>query len=114
MTYTCAHGVQNAGAHGDDVRGSPHRPLHRGGGMGLSPANHRPAAGTVLVGEPLETASIAVVVVHGRDQDPHWMLDNFVRPLDLPHVAFILPAAQEGSWYPNRFFDPAEDNEPCV
>jgi phospholipase/carboxylesterase len=82
--------------------------------MGLSPANPRPAAGTVLVGEPLETASIAVVVVHGRDQDPHWMLDNLVRPLDLPHVAFILPAAQEGSWYPNRFFDPAEDNEPWV
>jgi phospholipase/carboxylesterase len=74
----------------------------------------RPAGGTVLVGEPLETASVAVVVVHGRDQDPQWMLENLVRPLDLPHVAFILPAAQEGSWYPNRFFDPAEDNEPWV
>jgi predicted esterase len=82
--------------------------------MGLSPANPRPATGTVVVGEPLETASVAVVVVHGRDQDPRWMLENLVWQLDLPRAAFILPSAESGSWYPNRFFDRAEANEPWL
>lgn len=82
--------------------------------MGLSPANPRPATDTVVVGHPLETASLAVVVVHGRDQDPHWMLENLVAPLDLPDAAFILPTVQGRSWYPGRFFDPTEANEPWV
>jgi phospholipase/carboxylesterase len=82
--------------------------------MGLSRANPRDPAGTVIVGTPLEHASLAVVVVHGRDQDPHWMLDNLVRRLGLPDLAFILPAAENRTWYPNRFFDPTEDNEPWV
>jgi predicted esterase len=82
--------------------------------MGLSPANPRPASETVVVGAPLETASLVVVVVHGRDQDPHWMLEHLVAPLDLPDAAFILPTVEGGSWYPGRFFDPTEANEPWV
>jgi predicted esterase len=82
--------------------------------VGLSPANPRHAAGTVVAGEPLETASIAVVVVHGRDQDPRWMLENLVWQLDLPRAAFVLPSAATGSWYPHRFFDPIEANEPWL
>jgi len=82
--------------------------------VGLSPANPRHATGTVVAGEPLETASIAVVVVHGRDQDPRWMLENLVWELDLPRAAYVLPSAPTGSWYPHRFFDPVEDNEPWL
>jgi phospholipase/carboxylesterase len=82
--------------------------------MGLSPANPRPATGTVVVGHPLQTASLAVVVVHGRDQDPHWMLEHLVGRLDLPRAAFILPTIAGRSWYPGRFFDPAANNEPWV
>jgi phospholipase/carboxylesterase len=82
--------------------------------MKLSSANPRSAAELTMVGEPLETASIAVVVVHGRDQNPRWMLENLVWQLDLPRAAYVLPAAESGSWYPNRFFDPAEENEPWV
>jgi phospholipase/carboxylesterase len=82
--------------------------------MGLSPANPRPASDTVVVGAPLETASLVVVVVHGRDQDPHWMLEHLVAPLGLPDAAFILPTVEGGSWYPGRFFDPTEANEPWV
>jgi hypothetical protein len=82
--------------------------------MGLSPANPRTMTGTVVVGRPLQTASLAVVVVHGRDQDPHWMLEHLVGRLDLPLTAFILPTIEGRSWYPGRFFDPAEHNEPWV
>lgn len=82
--------------------------------MGLSPVNPRPAAETVVTGAPLDVASVAVVVVHGRDQDPHWMLEHLAWELGLPGVAYVLPAAPDGSWYPNRFFDPVEDNEPWL
>ena len=82
--------------------------------MGLSPANARSTTGTVVTGAPFERASIAVVVMHGRDQDPQWMLDNLVVALDLPSAAFILPQAENNTWYPGRFFDREEENEPWV
>jgi phospholipase/carboxylesterase len=82
--------------------------------MGLSPANPRPATGTVVAGEPLGSASIAVVVLHGRDQDPQWMLENLAWELELPRAAFILPEAENNTWYPGRFFDREEENEPWV
>lgn len=82
--------------------------------MGLSPANPHTSSGMSLVGEPLRSASIAVVAVHGRDQEPQWMLDHLVSRLDLPGAAYILPTIEGGSWYPNRFFDPAAENEPWI
>jgi predicted esterase len=82
--------------------------------MGLSPADPRLASGTVVAGAPLDAASVAVVVMHGRDQDPQWMVDNLVAGLDLPRAAFILPEAENNTWYPGRFFDREEENEPWV
>ena len=32
--------------------------------------------------------------------------------LELPGVACVAPAAPDGSWYPQRFFEPREVNEP--
>jgi phospholipase/carboxylesterase len=82
--------------------------------MGLSSASSRHATGSAVVGQPLESAAIAVVVLHGRDQDPRWMLENLVWELDLPQAAFILPEAENNTWYPGRFFDREEENEPWV
>jgi phospholipase/carboxylesterase len=72
------------------------------------------AGGTVVTGTPLESASVAVVVMHGRDQDPRWMQEHLVDELDLPRAAFILPEADGNTWYPGRFFDREEENEPWV
>jgi phospholipase/carboxylesterase len=59
-------------------------------------------------------APIAAVLLHGRDLDPEWMLD-VVRRIDLDdQVAYVLPRAADGSWYPGRFYDPMEDNERCL
>jgi phospholipase/carboxylesterase len=59
-------------------------------------------------------AAVAAVLVHGRDQDPEWMLD-VARRIDLDEsVAYVLPRAADRSWYPGRFYDPMEDNEPCL
>src|ERR671922_415290 len=67
---------------------------------------------TLTAGNP--DAAIAAVLFHGRDQDPEWMLD-VARRIDLDDaVSYILPRAADRSWYPGRFYDPMEDNEPCL
>ena len=68
----------------------------------------------VTVGPPVAGARRVAVVVHGRDQDPEYMLEHLVARLEAPDVAFVLPAAAERSWYPARYFDPREANEPWL
>jgi phospholipase/carboxylesterase len=59
-------------------------------------------------------AAVAAVLLHGREQDPEWMLD-VARRIDLDDaVSYVLPRAAGRSWYPGRFYDPLEDNEPCL
>jgi len=75
-------------------------------------ANPHLTTETLTAGNP--DAAIAAVLFHGRDQDPEWMLD-VARRIDLDDtVSYILPRAADRSWYPGRFYDPMEDNEPCL
>lgn len=67
----------------------------------------------VLAGAALHRARAAAVLVHGRDQDAEVMLD-VVERLGLDDVAYVLPVAAGGSWYPGRYFDPLELNQPHV
>jgi predicted esterase len=67
-----------------------------------------------LAGAALTTARRAVVVVHGRDQSPAYMLEHLVEPLGLPDTAYVLPGADGGSWYPGRYHDPKAANEPWL
>jgi phospholipase/carboxylesterase len=67
----------------------------------------------VLAGAPLERAAAVGILVHGRDQDEQVMLDVVDR-LALADVAYVLPLAAGRSWYPGRYFDPLELNEPYV
>lgn len=72
------------------------------------------AAPPVRVGRALSKARMVAVVVHGRGQDPVYMLEHLVEPLDLPDVAYILPVAAGGTWYPDRFSAPREANAPWL
>jgi phospholipase/carboxylesterase len=54
------------------------------------------------------------VVVHGRGQEPVYMLEHLVLRIDDPDVAWVLPAASGGSWYPARYFEPRIANEPSL
>jgi phospholipase/carboxylesterase len=77
-------------------------------------ANPHLADEPVRAGAPLQDARVAAVVVHGRDQDPAYMLEHLVEPLGLPAVAYLLPTAAGRSWYPGRYFDPRAVNEPWL
>jgi phospholipase/carboxylesterase len=75
-------------------------------------ANPHLTTETLTAGNP--DAAIAAVLLHGRDQDAEWMLD-VARGIDLDEsVSYVLPRAADRSWYPGRFYDPLEDNEPCL
>lgn len=67
----------------------------------------------VAAGVALADARVAAVLVHGRDQDAQVMLDVVAR-LGLADVAYLLPVAAGGTWYPGRYFDPLPANAPWV
>ena len=62
-------------------------------------------------GAPLGEASCTAVLVHGRGHSAAAM-DELVDRLDRPGVAYLLPNADGGSWYPESFLVPRERNEP--
>jgi predicted esterase len=65
----------------------------------------------VPFGAEIDPASVAVVLVHGRGRSPEEMID-LARQIALPELAWVAPPAPGGSWYPNRFMAPFEDNQP--
>jgi phospholipase/carboxylesterase len=75
-------------------------------------ANPHLSTETATAGDP--GAEVAAVLVHGRDQDPQFMLTVAQRLGLDDRVAYVLPRAAERSWYPGRFHDSVEDNEPWL
>ncbi len=67
----------------------------------------------LLRGEPLETAQVAMIMVHGRGaraEDILTLVDEFQRPV----VAYVAPQAAGNAWYPYPFMTPMEMNEPWL
>jgi phospholipase/carboxylesterase len=60
---------------------------------------------------PASSSERVLVLLHGRWYKPDSMQELADR-LELPGVRCIAPAAPERTWYPKRFFDPREVNEP--
>jgi phospholipase/carboxylesterase len=64
-------------------------------------------------GDGPDRAALAVLAVHGRDQDPGFMRAVADR-VGLPGFAWYAPAAPGRTWYPARFTDPFAANEPFL
>jgi predicted esterase len=67
----------------------------------------------LTAGEPLESTRAAMVMIHGRGASAESILE-LTREFDAPGLAYLAPQAANGSWYPNRFLDPIESNEPWL
>ncbi|MEJ2760479.1 MAG: phospholipase [Gammaproteobacteria bacterium] len=65
------------------------------------------------LGVPLPQARAAVIALHGRGGDPGSILD-VGRRIGFGDLAWLAPAAQENSWYPDAFTAPLENNEPAL
>jgi predicted esterase len=72
------------------------------------------AAGAVpQAGAPLETADLAVVLLHGRGGSAEDIL-GLGSALHLPNVAYVAPQAAGHTWYPLSFLAPRKANEPYL
>jgi phospholipase/carboxylesterase len=71
------------------------------------------AEGTLRFGTPLAEAKGAVILVHGRGGSPYDMA-GIAEHLPTEGLAFLAPAAEGGTWYPQRFMMPLASNEPWL
>jgi predicted esterase len=55
----------------------------------------------------------AGLLLHGRERLPEEMLDIAER-LSIDDFRWVAPAADGGTWYPHRFIDPFDVNEPFI
>jgi predicted esterase len=67
----------------------------------------------LLAGEPLERASAAMVMAHGRGASAKDIL-VLAAELNMTGFAYVAPQAANNTWYPNSFLMPLADNEPWL
>ncbi len=67
----------------------------------------------VMVGESLDQARAAMIMIHGRGATAESIL-MLTEALAQPGFAYLAPQAAEGTWYPNRFLAPIASNEPWL
>lgn len=67
----------------------------------------------LTAGLPISQAKAVMLMVHGRGGSAADIL-TLASELDQPHFAYFAPQAAGNTWYPNRFMDPLESNEPYL
>lgn len=85
-------------------------------GVDLHPQRSDPHADARLLraGPPPGEAQVGVVLVHGRGDSAAGIL-GLVEPLrerGAPDVTYLAPDAIGNTWYPHRFMEPSERNQP--
>jgi phospholipase/carboxylesterase len=67
------------------------------------------------VGSARGASLIAGVLLHGRGKTPEEKIDLAARFGNIEGIRWVVPEAETpGSWYPGRFWDPREVNEPYL
>jgi predicted esterase len=64
-------------------------------------------------GQPLASASAALILLHGRGADAKDIL-GLADELSFPDFAYLAPSAAENTWYPYSFLSPIEQNQPWL
>lgn len=64
-------------------------------------------------GAPLDEATAALILLHGRGSNPEDIL-SLRNYLDAPDWAFLAPQAAGYTWYPYSFLAPRTQNEPYL
>jgi predicted esterase len=65
------------------------------------------------IGTPLETATAAMVMIHGRGSSAADIL-GLVDEFPTEGIVYLAPQAAGRTWYPNRFIAPIASNEPSL
>ncbi len=64
-------------------------------------------------GDPVTSAKAAMILIHGRGASASDIL-SLTRELDITGFTCFAPEAAGGAWYPHRFMEPVEMNEPYL
>src|SRR5215216_1819503 len=67
----------------------------------------------LMAGAPLETAAGAMIAIHGRGAGAEDII-ALAREIAPPDVAILAPQAAGNTWYPYRFLEATERNEPYL
>lgn len=67
----------------------------------------------LTAGKPLAEAKAALILIHGRGATARDIL-TLAEPLAHPAFAYLAPQAANQTWYPYRFLEPLERNEPWL
>lgn len=67
----------------------------------------------LTTGTPLDQAQAALVMIHGRGASASDVL-SLTQELDVTGFTCLAPQAAGGQWYPYRFIEPVERNEPYL
>jgi predicted esterase len=83
--------------------------------MATPDATRHPHGGerVLIGGAPLETAAGALIAIHGRGAGAEDII-ALGKEIAPPNVSILAPQAAGNSWYPYRFLEPTERNEPYL
>jgi predicted esterase len=79
----------------------------------MPPSTPHGGAPVVMEGKPLGQGRVVVIMVHGRGAGPKNILE-IAPALRLTDATWLAPAASQGTWYPQSFLAPIEQNEPGI
>ena len=66
-----------------------------------------------MAGAHIERAHAVMILAHGRGATAESIL-TLSQAWNVPGFAYVAPQAAGNSWWPNRFLDPIESNEPYL
>jgi phospholipase/carboxylesterase len=72
---------------------------------------HRHHKDVVIDGTPLEKASQAMIMIHGRGGSAEGIL-SLADSLNVPGFCLLAPKANQQTWYPYSFMAPVVNNQP--
>jgi predicted esterase len=83
--------------------------------IGSNPSRRNPHQGqaVLLTGEAPEEAQAAMLMLHGRGASAQDIL-SLSNEFNQTGFTYLAPQAAGGTWYPNRFIAPIEQNEPWL
>lgn len=81
--------------------------------MGTSMSDPHGQAQLYAAGAALDEASGAIIAIHGRGADAADII-NLAGEVSPPSVVILAPNAVGQTWYPYRFIEPIERNEPYL
>ena len=71
------------------------------------------AGGTILTRGDVEAATAVAILLHGRGATADSIL-TLADEIAVPGLAYVAPQAAGRTWYPYRFLEPLERNEPWL